>query len=250
MMIHHHGHYHQVTGQRFRGHQPAGHTGAGEQRNQRPMRDQVQTDAPDTSSELLPFGKHAYAGRMANQGWRSAAPAPAPQPSAETPAPVQSTEPVVNVDAVAADPKVDEARATTARRDASLTALAEGPVTINGTEISQLDGYKAVSDASWDRFNAAYANLPDAAKAAIQDQFTVVVSDFTQQPGASDQFAALDPALQQEAIWSWQAEAAQNYAQSQGALGNPADLVDLADGARQYNLARAGYLSAGGTAGQ
>ncbi|MFN8608549.1 MAG: hypothetical protein U0931_13510 [Vulcanimicrobiota bacterium] len=143
-----------------------------------------------------------------------------------------------------------EASATTARRDASLEKLAKGPVEINGQTISQKDGYKAVSDASWDRFNGAFKNLPEGARQGIQEQFNVVASDWSKQPGNLERFQRASPEMQQEYKWQWQAQAASQYGSSAGAQGSAADLVNLADGGRQYVTARAGYLLAGGTPGQ
>jgi hypothetical protein len=142
-----------------------------------------------------------------------------------------------------------DAQATTARRDASLARLAEGPVVVNGTEVSQRDGYRAISDASWDRFQGAMNNLPDSAKAAVQDQLTVVQSDWVKKRGA-ESFNNASPETQQELAWMWQAQAAGNYGRSAGAQGNAADLTNLADGARQYIDARSGYLQHGGVAGE
>lgn len=144
---------------------------------------------------------------------------------------------------------LSEAQATTTRRDSSLEKLARGPVVVNGQEVSQRDGYRAISDASWDRFQGAFNNLPDAAKVGIQDQLVVVRSEYVKKHGA-DSFLKASPEMRQELTWSWQAQAAGNYGQSAGAQGNPADLTHLADGARQYLEARAGYLEHGGTIGQ
>ncbi|MFN8612956.1 MAG: hypothetical protein U0931_35785 [Vulcanimicrobiota bacterium] len=264
-------------------------TERGEDDGQRARHLELGDDQSRDSDQLLPFGRHAYAmgaqgggrasyaggGRMGSAyGWaqmqreyqssgtrsEEAAEVPAGPPATESqptsqgnpadePGGLESPEVSPRLDA-ATQAKMEEAQATTARRDASLASLAQGPVIVNGTEISQLDGYKAVSDASWDRFNGAYGNLPDSAKAAIQDQLTVVMSDWSQQPGNTEKYQAMAPGMQQEMIWSWQAQAAQNYGSSQAAEGNAADLVDLTDGARQYNEARQGYLAAGGTVGQ
>lgn len=144
---------------------------------------------------------------------------------------------------------VADAQAMTARRDTSLTNLAKGPVVVNGQEISQKDGYRAVSDASWDRFQGAYSNLPDGAKSGIAEQMTVVQLDWIKEHGAA-RFNQASPEVQKELTWSWQAQAAGNYGRSAGAQGSPADLTHLADGARQYLEARAGYLEHGGTIGQ
>lgn len=143
---------------------------------------------------------------------------------------------------------ITDAVATTARRDASLEKLANGPVNVNGTMVSQHDGYKAVSDASWERFNGAYNHLPEKAKAAIQDQAVVVQSDWVKEHGA-ERFKSASPEAQQELKWMWTAQAAGNYGNSNKAEGAPSDLIHLADGSRQYLQSRAGYLEHGGEMG-
>ncbi len=165
---------------------------------------------------------------------------PGGQPRAE------AAEVVASEDA-SPSPALTEARATTARRDASLAQLAQGPMVVAGQEISQVDGYLAISDASWDRFNAAYTRLPEGSQARIDEEMTVVMSDWVEANGA-EAFNGAAPEIRQELGWTWQAQAANNYANSTEAAGDPADLVDLGDGARQYIEARAGFIQSGGLA--
>ncbi|MFN8608530.1 MAG: hypothetical protein U0931_13415 [Vulcanimicrobiota bacterium] len=155
--------------------------------------------------------------------------------------------------------RVTDAEATTGRRDRSLALLGQskiGPIILNGSPIERVDGYKAISDASWDRVQSAYNGLPDSAKASIHDQLAVVKGDWIKsketekEPNAGiDSYNELSPGFQQEYEWMWMAQAAGNYARSSGAQGSPSDLVNLADGSRQYLQARMGYLEQGGKPG-
>ena len=62
----------------------------------------------------------------------------------------------------------------------------------------------------------------------------VVASDWSKKPGNQARFERMNDEQKSELKSSWHAVAAQNYANSKGAEGDPADLKHLGDGARQY----------------
>lgn len=93
--------------------------------------------------------------------------------------------------------------------------------------VTQRDGYKAVGDASWDRFNSAYKNLPEAAQKGMEEQFTELASDWSKDPANAQSFKSASPEQREEWKWMWQAQAARNYGLSQGAQGSPADQAGL-----------------------
>ena len=162
--------------------------------------------------------------------------------------------------ATLSDPAFQAANAKTQRTDAVLAKLGQGPLDINGQTISQKDGYQGVRNDAWDRLNGAYKELPPAAQEAIQNNMTLLKSEFAKSPENVAKYNS-SPDMQAEYQYTWMAQAAGSFANSPAeslkVMGsdpnmklNQAALLNLGDGSRQYLEASQGYLGHGGAPGQ
>lgn len=158
-----------------------------------------------------------------------------------------------------ADSAFQGAMARTARTDSVLNLLAADP--LQAAAGPRKEAYQAVRNDAWDRFNNAYQELPPAAQEAMQNNLTLIKSDFARSGENVAKFQQATAGEQAEMQYSWLARAAEMFAGKPGdslkAMGsnpnmalNQATLLNLGDGARQYRQASEGYLANGGAPGQ